>query len=113
MTEVQTCALPICGGQGGDAHGQRGGAGETKADGTFPNAASGGVGATPAASPQPTIIGKGGTAGHGGGGGGTGGTVEYHLGGSYISVTVRSIGGNPGNGGPGSPGGPGGIIIYL
>lgn len=113
------------GGQGGNAYGQAGEAGETMTD-TFAEdysagstsahiykGAKGGDGATPIKPPTPAAIGTGGAAGHGGGGGATGATFSMTASSLEIHVRLLSYGGKAGNGGEAGDGAPGGIIIYL
>ena len=101
------------GGQGGDAYGKQGGAGETVPNGKTSMSCDGGVGATPVPSPKPTKIGCGGDGGHGGGGGGTGGALSVEVGGRFLSATIYCRGGSGGLGSKGSDGADGGIIIYM
>lgn len=100
------------GGQGGDAYGKQGGAGETVPDGKTNISCHGGTGATPVANPKSTKIGCGGDGGHGGGGGGTGGTMTVDVSG-FLAVPVLSKGGSGGLGSKGSDGADGGIIIFM
>ena len=100
------------GGQGGNAYGKQGGAGETVPNGKTDMSCQGGIGATPSANSKPTKIGCGGDGGHGGGGGGTGGTMTVNVG-RFLSATIYSKGGAGGQGSKGSDGADGGIIIYM
>ena len=100
------------GGQGGNAYGKQGGAGETVLDGKTDTSCQGGNGATPVSNPKPTKIGCGGDGGHGGGGGGTGGTLTVNVL-RFLTASIDSKGGSGGLGSKGSDGADGGIIIYM
>lgn len=113
------------GGQGGNAYGAVGEAGETQVDtyaedfankqtsAKFLTGSKGGNGATPKTPQAPATLGSGGHAGHGGGGGGTGGTFHCTPPSVLLSSSGRIPGGKKGLGGKGGDGAPGGIIIYL